>query len=28
MAYYCKDGGIACLTFRYAYQGNGSRKVK
>jgi hypothetical protein len=28
LAYYCKDGGTACLTFRYAYQGNGSRRVK
>lgn len=28
LAYYCKDAGIACLTFRYAYQGNGSRTIK
>lgn len=28
LAYYCKDAGTACLTFRYAYQGNGSRRVK
>ena len=28
LAYYCKDGGTACLTFRYAYQGNGTRRVK
>jgi hypothetical protein len=28
LAYYCKDAGTACLTFRYAYQGNGSRQVK
>jgi hypothetical protein len=28
LAYYCKQAGIACVTFRYAYQGNGSRRVK
>jgi hypothetical protein len=28
LAYYCKDAGTACLTFRYSYQGNGSRRVK
>jgi len=28
LAYYCKDAGTACVTFRYAYQGNGSRRVK
>lgn len=28
LAYYCKQAGIACITFRYAYQGNGSRRVK
>ena len=28
LAYYCKDAGTACLTFRYCYQGNGSRRVK
>jgi hypothetical protein len=28
LAYYCKDGGTACLTFRYAYQGNGTRRLK
>lgn len=28
LAYYCKDAGTACLTFRYAYQGNGSPRVK
>jgi hypothetical protein len=28
LAYYCKDSGTACLTFRYAYQGNGTRRVK
>ena len=27
LAYYCKDAGTACVTFRYAYQGNGSRRV-
>ena len=27
LAYYCKDGGTACLTFRYAYQGSGMRRV-
>ena len=27
LAYYCKDAGTACITFRYAYQGNGSRRV-
>ena len=28
LAYYCRDAGTACLTFRYSYQGNGSRRVK
>jgi hypothetical protein len=28
LAYYCKDAGTACLTFRYSYQGSGSRRVK
>jgi hypothetical protein len=28
IAYYCKDAGTACLTFRYAYQGNGTPRVK
>jgi hypothetical protein len=28
LAYYCKDAGTACITFRYSYQGNGSRRVK
>jgi len=27
LAYYCKDVGVACVTFRYAYQGNGTRRV-
>lgn len=27
LAYYCKDVGTACITFRYAYQGDGSRRV-
>ncbi len=27
LAYYCRDVGTACLTFRYAYQGNGTRGV-
>ena len=27
LAYYCKEVGTACLTFRYVYQGNGSRRV-
>lgn len=27
LAYYCADAGTACLTFRYAYQGDGSRRV-
>jgi hypothetical protein len=27
LAYYCTDVGTACLTFRYAYQGNGTRRV-
>lgn len=27
LAYYCRDAGTACVTFRYAYQGNGSRNV-
>ena len=28
VAYYCRNGGTACVTFRYAYQGSGSRRVK
>jgi len=27
LAYYCKDAGTACVTFRYAYQGGRSRRV-
>lgn len=27
LAYYCRDAGTACITFRYAYQGDGSRRV-
>ncbi len=27
LAYYCKDVGTACLSFRYVYQGDGSRRV-
>lgn len=27
LSYYCKDAGTACITFRYAYQGDGSRRV-
>jgi hypothetical protein len=27
LAYYCKDAGTACVTFRYAYQGDGTRRV-
>ena len=27
LAYYCKDVGAACYTFRYAFQGDGSRRV-
>ena len=27
LAYYCRDVGTACITFRYAYQGNGTRHV-
>ena len=27
LAYYCKEVGTACLTFRYAYQGDGTRRV-
>jgi hypothetical protein len=27
LAYYCGDVGVACVTFRYAYQGDGSRRV-
>jgi hypothetical protein len=27
LAYYCADAGTACLTFRYVYQGDGSRRV-
>jgi heme-binding HmuY-like protein len=28
LAYYCRDAGTACLTFRYSYQGNGSQRVQ
>jgi HmuY protein len=28
LAYYCKDAGVACITFRYAYQGDGSVRMK
>jgi hypothetical protein len=28
VAYYCRGVGQACITFRYAYQGDGSRRVK
>ncbi|HUL49550.1 MAG TPA: HmuY family protein [Gemmatimonadales bacterium] len=28
LAYYCKDAGTACVTFRYAYQGSGDRALK
>ena len=27
LAYYCRVVGTACITFRYAYQGDGSRRV-
>jgi hypothetical protein len=27
MSYYCAVVGTACVTFRYAYQGNGSRRL-
>jgi hypothetical protein len=27
LAYYCRDVGTACMTFRYAYQGDGTRRV-
>jgi len=27
LAYYCRVAGTACITFRYAYQGDGSRRV-
>ena len=27
LAYYCRDVGTACITFRYVYQGNGTRRV-
>lgn len=27
LAYYCRDVGTACVTFRYAYQGGASRRV-
>lgn len=27
LAYYCRNAGTACITFRYAYQGGGSRRV-
>lgn len=28
LAYYCRDAGAACYTFRYAFQGDGSRRVE
>ncbi|PYO81322.1 MAG: hypothetical protein DMD65_12815 [Gemmatimonadetes bacterium] len=27
LAYYCREAGTACITFRYAYQGNGTARV-
>jgi hypothetical protein len=27
LAYYCRDAGTACVTFQYAYQGDGTRRV-
>jgi len=27
LAYYCRDAGTACVTFRYAYQGGATRRV-
>ena len=27
LAYYCRKAGTACITFRYAYQGNGTARV-
>ncbi len=27
LAYYCREVGTACITFRYAYQGHGTRRV-
>ena len=27
LGYYCQGVGTACITFRYAYQGNGTRRV-
>ena len=27
LAYYCRDVGTACVSFRYAYQGDGTRRV-
>jgi hypothetical protein len=27
LAYYCKEAGTACVTFRYAVQGDGTRRV-
>jgi HmuY protein len=27
LAYYCRDVGAACYTFRYAFQGDGSRQL-
>ncbi len=27
LAYYCRVAGTACITFRYAYQGDGTRRV-
>jgi hypothetical protein len=26
--YYCAGVGAACVTFRYAYQGDGSRRLR
>jgi len=28
LAYYCREAGTACITFRYAYQGGSTRHVK
>jgi hypothetical protein len=28
MAYYCAEVGTGCITMRYAYQGNGTRRVR
>ncbi len=27
LAYYCREAGTACVTFRYAYQGDGTPRV-